>query len=215
MARLGVAALSVCRSARDLRRTAVCRPARSRHPASKLDDGGTGDGRRRVRDSLARGRRGVPRDAIRGETAVAHVPETEANARLLGEFDHVGFHHPRVQGPRALGGKIHQNAPFSEVVAQSANYKWNDLEKKSSPWRVLLVDRTGHELTAERITVERLPDLFERAFYPAKTPFSKTAVTKNSESRLANRLLQDHSPRTRRLTSSQHLQSVASVPFGY
>jgi len=61
-----------------------------------------------------------------------------------------------------------------EVVAQSANYKWNDLEKKSSPWRELLVDGAGHELTADRITVERLPDLFERAFYPAKTPFSKT-----------------------------------------
>jgi len=61
-----------------------------------------------------------------------------------------------------------------EVTAQSANYKWNDLEKKSSPWRVLLVDGAGHELTAERITVERLPDLFEREFYPAKTPFSKT-----------------------------------------
>ena len=26
----------------------------------------------------------------------------------------------------------------------------------------------------DRITVERLPDLFERAFYPVKTPFSKT-----------------------------------------
>jgi len=61
-----------------------------------------------------------------------------------------------------------------EVTAQSANYKWNDLEKKSSPWRVLLVDGAGHELTADRITVERLPDLFEREFYPAKTPFSKT-----------------------------------------
>jgi len=61
-----------------------------------------------------------------------------------------------------------------EVTAQSANYKWNDLEKKSSPWRVLLVDGAGHELTPERITVERLPDLFEREFYPAKTPFSKT-----------------------------------------
>ena len=60
------------------------------------------------------------------------------------------------------------------VTAQSANYKWNDLEKKSSPWRVLLVDGAGHELSAEQITVERLPDLFEREFYPAKTPFSKT-----------------------------------------
>jgi hypothetical protein len=60
------------------------------------------------------------------------------------------------------------------VTAQSSNYKWNDLEKKSSPWRVLLLDGTGHELTADQITVQRFPDLFEREFYPAKTPFSKT-----------------------------------------
>jgi hypothetical protein len=60
------------------------------------------------------------------------------------------------------------------VTAQSSNYKWNDLEKKSSPWRVLLLDGAGHELMADQITVQRFPDLFEREFYPAKTPFSKT-----------------------------------------
>jgi hypothetical protein len=60
------------------------------------------------------------------------------------------------------------------VTAQSGNYKWNDLEKKSTPWRVLLLDGEGHELTADQITVERYPDLFEREFYPVKTPFSKT-----------------------------------------
>ena len=60
------------------------------------------------------------------------------------------------------------------VTGQSSNYKWNDLEKKSSPWRVLLLDGAGHELVPEQITVERYPDLFEREFYPAKTPFSKT-----------------------------------------
>jgi hypothetical protein len=60
------------------------------------------------------------------------------------------------------------------VTAQSSNYKWNDLEKKNSPWRVLLLDRAGHELMADQITVQRFPDLFEREFFPAKTPFSKT-----------------------------------------
>lgn len=60
------------------------------------------------------------------------------------------------------------------VTTQSSNYKWNDLEKKSSPWRVLLLDGAGHELMADQITVQRFPDLFEREFYPAKTPFSKT-----------------------------------------
>lgn len=60
------------------------------------------------------------------------------------------------------------------VTAQSANYKWNDLEKASSPWRVTLLDALGHELQPEAIRVEKLPDAYEREFFPAKTPFSKT-----------------------------------------
>ena len=62
------------------------------------------------------------------------------------------------------------------VTAQSANYKWNDLEKASSPWRVTLLDALGHELPPEagKIKVEKWPDAFEREFYPAKNPFSKT-----------------------------------------
>jgi hypothetical protein len=62
------------------------------------------------------------------------------------------------------------------VTAQSANYKWNDLEKASSPWRVTLLDALGHELTPESdtIRVEKLPDAYEREFFPAKNPFSKT-----------------------------------------
>jgi hypothetical protein len=61
------------------------------------------------------------------------------------------------------------------VTAQSANYKWNDLEKSSSPWRVTLLDALGHELQPEgSIKVEKLPDAYEREFFPAKTPFSKT-----------------------------------------
>jgi hypothetical protein len=62
------------------------------------------------------------------------------------------------------------------VTAQSANYKWNDLEKASSPWRVTLLDALGHELTADMATikVEKLPEAYEIEFFPAKTPFSKT-----------------------------------------
>ena len=62
------------------------------------------------------------------------------------------------------------------LTAQSANYKWNDLEKASSPWRVTLLDALGHELAPERATikVEKLPDAYEREFFPAKNPFSKT-----------------------------------------
>jgi hypothetical protein len=62
------------------------------------------------------------------------------------------------------------------VTAQSANYKWNDLEKSSSPWRVTLLDALGHELAPEtgKISVEKLPDAYEREFFPAKNPFSRT-----------------------------------------
>jgi hypothetical protein len=62
------------------------------------------------------------------------------------------------------------------VTAQSANYRWNDLEKSSSPWRVTLLDALGHELQADfgKVKVEKLPDAYEREFFPAKTPFSKT-----------------------------------------
>ena len=61
------------------------------------------------------------------------------------------------------------------VTAQSANYKWNDLDKSSSPWRVTLLDALGHELPTDGpIKIEKLPEGYEREFFPAKTPFSKT-----------------------------------------
>jgi hypothetical protein len=60
------------------------------------------------------------------------------------------------------------------VVAQSTQFKWNDLEKEGSAWRTRLVDALGHELVPERIRVEKLPDAYERTFFPKKTPFTKT-----------------------------------------
>jgi hypothetical protein len=60
------------------------------------------------------------------------------------------------------------------VTAQSANYKWNDLEKSSSAWRVTLVDAAGRELAPEYVRVERLPDAYESVFFPTKTPFTRT-----------------------------------------
>ena len=70
---------------------------------------------------------------------------------------------------------FHEAVEF-HVTAQSANYKWNDLEKSNSPWRVTLLDALGHELAPEavKIKVEKLPDMYEREFFPEKTPFSKT-----------------------------------------
>jgi hypothetical protein len=61
------------------------------------------------------------------------------------------------------------------VSAQSANYKWNDIEKSSSPWRITLLDALGHELQPDLpIRVEKLPDVYEREFFPSKTPFTRT-----------------------------------------
>jgi hypothetical protein len=67
---------------------------------------------------------------------------------------------------------LHEAYEF-HVTAQSANYKWNDLEKKSSPWRFVLLDALGHELQPESIRVEKLPEVVEKDFFPAKTPFTK------------------------------------------
>ena len=70
--------------------------------------------------------------------------------------------------------EAYQQAYEFHVTAQSARWEWNDLEKPSSPWRVTLLDALGHELSAEKVRVEKLPDAYERQFFPSKTPFTKT-----------------------------------------
>lgn len=60
------------------------------------------------------------------------------------------------------------------VTAQSTNYKWNDLEKRSSAWRVTLVDGAGHELAPESVRLEKLPEPYEIEFFPAKGPFTRS-----------------------------------------
>jgi hypothetical protein len=67
-----------------------------------------------------------------------------------------------------------RNAYEFHVTAQSSNYKWNDLEKRNSPWRITLVDGLGHELAPESIRLEKLPDPYEVEFFPAKGPFTRT-----------------------------------------
>ena len=37
-----------------------------------------------------------------------------------------------------------------------------------------MLDALGHELPSERVRIEKLPDAYEREFFPAKTPFTKT-----------------------------------------
>jgi hypothetical protein len=60
------------------------------------------------------------------------------------------------------------------LVAQSTTDKWNDLERRNSPWRITLLDGTGAELSPASIKVEKFPEIYESEFFPSRTPFSKT-----------------------------------------
>ncbi len=66
------------------------------------------------------------------------------------------------------------------VCAESTNFKWNDLEKKTSPWRVTLVDGTGVEISPDSIETPKLPELYESQFFPMRTAFSRTYVLRFS-----------------------------------
>jgi hypothetical protein len=70
--------------------------------------------------------------------------------------------------------KILGEAYEFHVTAQSSDYKWNDLEKASSPWRATLLDALGHELSPDSVKIEKLPDADESIFYARRTPFTKT-----------------------------------------
>jgi hypothetical protein len=63
------------------------------------------------------------------------------------------------------------------VTALSTEYRWNDLERASSAWRITLIDALGHELPPTEVKVEKFPDAFEREFFPAKNQFNR-AFTK-------------------------------------
>jgi hypothetical protein len=60
------------------------------------------------------------------------------------------------------------------VAVQMTNYKWNDLDKETSAWRVALVDGTGVEIAPRRIELLRLPELYESQFFPNRTEFSQS-----------------------------------------
>jgi hypothetical protein len=70
---------------------------------------------------------------------------------------------------------LHRYYEF-HVTSQSSEFKWNDFEKSNTAWRITLVDALGHELSAEPVKVQKLPDAYEREFFPSTTPFTKTYI---------------------------------------
>ena len=60
------------------------------------------------------------------------------------------------------------------LVAQSTNDRWNDFDRRTSPWRITLLDGTGAELAPTSIKVEKLPEIYEYEFFPTRTLFSRT-----------------------------------------
>jgi len=60
------------------------------------------------------------------------------------------------------------------LVAQSTADRWNDFDRRTSPWRITLLDGTGAELAPTSVKVEKLPEVYESEFFPTRTLFSKT-----------------------------------------
>ena len=60
------------------------------------------------------------------------------------------------------------------VAVQTTTDKWNDLERKNTPWRVTLIDATGAELGPTSTQVVKLPEIYESQFFPSRTEFTRT-----------------------------------------
>ena len=71
----------------------------------------------------------------------------------------------------------HQSIEF-HVAVQTTNYKWNDLDKPNSAWRVSLIDGAGVELAPRRIEQLKLPQLYESQFFPNRTEFTQTYLVR-------------------------------------
>jgi hypothetical protein len=66
------------------------------------------------------------------------------------------------------------------VAVQMTNYKWNDLDKQNSPWRISLVDGAGAEIVPLKVEQLKLPELYETQFFPNRTEFSQTYLIRFS-----------------------------------
>jgi hypothetical protein len=60
------------------------------------------------------------------------------------------------------------------IAVQTTSDRWNDLDRKNSPWRVTLVDEAGTELSPTSIRPMKFPELYEDQFFPDRTEFTRT-----------------------------------------
>lgn len=60
------------------------------------------------------------------------------------------------------------------AAVQTTNYKWNDLGKDTSAWRVTLIDGRGVEIEPTAIETPKLPEIYETQFFPNRTEFTTT-----------------------------------------
>jgi hypothetical protein len=72
--------------------------------------------------------------------------------------------------------EVSQQSFEFHVIAQSTSQSWNDLERRTSPWRIALVDGTGAELAPEATQLTKLPELYQMQFFPTRTAFGRTYV---------------------------------------
>ena len=107
----------------------------------------------------------------------------------LGDFQELGFSRglhralcsdlqpvrkPSEQAAGRSEGRVHRADEFHITSAERQLQVERSSRRRSSPWAWTLLDALGHELQAQPIKVEKLPDAYELEFFRPKTPFSKT-----------------------------------------
>ncbi len=60
------------------------------------------------------------------------------------------------------------------LTVQTTDFRWNDLQKRDSTWRISLSDGTGDETFPSDVDRLKLPVPYERVFFPEKTAFSRS-----------------------------------------
>ncbi len=96
--------------------------------------------------------------------------ESYGEAYGLSDTDRKELRRTQLEAARA-GYEIH-------LTVQMTTHRWNDLEKKSSPWRISLLDGAGGEIGPATVELMRLPEVYEAQFFPWRTAFSRTYLVR-------------------------------------